>query len=150
MKPAYFEPLSPAEVQQIDAASAEVLEAVGLRVGLKKARDAFGEGGAHVDEAARSVRIPEKLVRWAVQQAPSRFNVYGAEPDYRLEAGAEQTYFTGLGAVVNVIDTETGELRPATLDDLRDHLRLVDGLPHISATPIGIWPSDIPHDHYPH
>jgi trimethylamine--corrinoid protein Co-methyltransferase len=144
MKPAYFEVLSPTEVQQIDAASMEILESVGLRVDLKKARDAFGDAGARVIEAARSVRIPEKLVRWAVQEAPSQFHVYGADPDYRLEAGADQTYFTGLGAVVNVIDTETGELRPATLDDLRDHLRLVDGLPHISATPIGIWPSDIP------
>ena len=144
MKPAYFEVLSLTEVQRIDAASMEILATVGLRVDLKRARDAFGGAGARVDEAARSVRIPEKLVRWAVQQAPSRFTVYGAAPDYRLEAGADQTYFTGLGVVVNVIDTETGELRPATLDDLRDHLRLVDGLPHISATPIGIWPSDIP------
>ena len=145
MKPAYFEVLSPAEVQQIDAASMEVLESVGLRVGLKKARDAFGEAGARVDEAARSVRIPEKLVRWAVQQAPSQFTASTAPtPTIAWRLGADQTYFTGLGAVVNVIDTDTGELRPATLDDLRDHLRLVDGLPHISATPIGIWPSDIP------
>ena len=144
MKPAYFEVLSPAEVQQIDSASMEILETVGLRVDLKKARDAFGEAGARVDEAARSVRIPEKLVRWATQQAPSRYAVYGVDADYRLEAGTDQTYFTGLGVAVNVIDTETGELRPATLDDLRDHLRLVDGLPHLSATPIGVWPSDIP------
>jgi trimethylamine--corrinoid protein Co-methyltransferase len=79
-----------------------------------------------------------------VQQAPSQFSVHGADPDYHLDAGTDQTYFTGLGAVVNVIDTETGELRPATLEDLREHLRLVDGLPHISATPIGIWPGDIP------
>jgi trimethylamine--corrinoid protein Co-methyltransferase len=144
MKPPYFEVLSPVEVLQIDAASMEILETVGLRVDLKKARDAFGEAGARVNEAGRSVRIPERLVRWAIQQAPAQFAVYGADPDYRLDAGAGQTYFTGLGAVVNVIDTETDELRPATLDDLRDHLRLVDGLPHISATPIGIWPCDIP------
>jgi trimethylamine:corrinoid methyltransferase-like protein len=46
MKPPYFEVLSPAEVLQIDAASMEILESVGLRVDLKKARDAFGEAGA--------------------------------------------------------------------------------------------------------
>jgi trimethylamine:corrinoid methyltransferase-like protein len=92
MKPAHFEPLSPNEVQQIDAASMEVLETVGLRVDLKKARDAFGEADAHVNEALRSVRIPESLLRWAVEQAPSRFTVYGADPDYRLEAGAGRTY----------------------------------------------------------
>src|SRR4030042_7218573 len=144
MKPAYFEPLSPEEVQQIDAASMDVLESVGLKVGLRKARDAFGEAGARVDEAAHSVRLPEKLVRWAVEQAPSQFPLYGAAPEFRLELGTGQVYFAGLGTPTNIIDTDTGELRPTTLEDLRNHLRLIDALPHISNSQTAIWPNDIP------
>jgi trimethylamine--corrinoid protein Co-methyltransferase len=144
MKPAYFEPLSAAEVQQIDAASMDILESVGLKVGLKKARDAFGEADAHVDEAAHSVRIPEKLVRWAVEQAPSQFTLYGADPEFCLELGTDQVYFAGLGTPTNIIDTETGELRPTTLEDLRNHLRLIDALPNISNSQMDIWPNDVP------
>ena len=144
MKPAYFEVLSPAEVLQIDSASLDVLETVGLRVDLKRARDAFGEAGARVNEAARSVRIPERLVRWAVEQAPARFTVYGSDPSYRLEVGADQVYFSGLGVLTHALDRDTGALRPATMEDQRHHLRLVDALPNIASTPIGVWPADIP------
>ena len=144
MKPQYFEVLSPAEVQQIDAASMQILESVGLRVDLKKARDAFREAGAHVDEEARSVRIPERLVRWAIDQAPRQFTLYGADPDFRMEIGTDQVNFAALGTPTRFVDTETGELRPVTLEDLRNHLRLIDGLDHISNSQMDIWPNDIP------
>jgi trimethylamine--corrinoid protein Co-methyltransferase len=144
MRPAYFEVLSPAEVEQIDAASMNILESVGLRVDLKRARDAFGEAGAHVDEAARSVRIPRELVRWAIDQAPERFTLYGANPDLRLEIGTDQVNFAALGTPTKIVDTETGQLRPTTLEDLRNHLRLIDGLEHINNSQMDIWPTDIP------
>jgi trimethylamine--corrinoid protein Co-methyltransferase len=144
MKPHYFEVLSPSEVQQIDAASMSILESVGLRVDLKRARDAFREAGARVDEEARSVRIPERLVRWAIDQAPGQFTLYGADPDFRLEIGADQVNFAALGTPTRFVDTETGELRPATLEDLRNHLRLIDGLDHINNSQMDIWPTDIP------
>jgi trimethylamine--corrinoid protein Co-methyltransferase len=144
MKPQYFEVLSPAEVQQIDAASMNVLESVGLRVDLRRARDAFREAGAHVDEEARSVRIPETLVRWAIEQAPGQFTLYGADPDFRLEIGTDQVNFAALGTPTRFVDTETGELRPTTLEDLRNHLRLIDGLDHINNSQMDIWPNDIP------
>jgi trimethylamine--corrinoid protein Co-methyltransferase len=144
MRPAYFEPLSAAEVQQIDAASINILETVGLRVNLKKARDAFRETGAHVDEDARLVRIPEKLVRRAVEQAPSQFTLYGADPDFRLEIGTDQVNFAGLGTPTKMLDIETSELHPATLEDVRNHIRLIDGLDHIDNSQMDIWPTDIP------
>jgi trimethylamine--corrinoid protein Co-methyltransferase len=144
MKPAYFEPLSAAEVQQIDAASMNILESVGLRVNLKRARDAFREAGAHIDEGARMVRIPEKLVRRAVEQAPSQFTLYGADPDFRLEIGTDRVNFAALGTPTKIFDTETGELRPTTMEDVRNHLRLLDGLDHIDNSQMDIWPTDIP------
>ncbi len=144
MKPAYFEVLSPAEVEQIHAASMNILETVGLRVDLKRARDAFGEAGARVDEAARSVRIPETVVRSAIDRAPKSFTVYGADPDFRMELGTDQVSFAALGTPTNIFDTETGELRPTTLEDLRNHLRLINALDHIDNSQMDIWPMDIP------
>ena len=144
MKPAYFEVLSPAEVEQIDAASMNILESVGIRVDLKRARDAFGEAGARVDEAARSVRIPEELVRRAIGRAPKQFTLYGADPDFRLEIGTDQVNFAALGTPTKIVDLETGQLRPTTLEDVRNHLRLIDGLEHINNSQMDIWPTDIP------
>jgi trimethylamine--corrinoid protein Co-methyltransferase len=144
MKPAYFEVLSSEELQQIDAASMNILETVGVQVGLKKAREVFREAGARVDEAARSVRIPESVVRGALDRAPSQFTLYGADPDFRMEIGIDHVNFAALGTPTKIIDTETGERRDTTLEDVRTHLRIIDGLDHIHNSQMDIWPTDIP------
>jgi trimethylamine--corrinoid protein Co-methyltransferase len=144
MKPACFEALSAAEVEQIDAASIDILENVGLRVDLKRARDAFGDAGARVDEQARSVRIPEALVRSAVERAPQSFRLYGADPEVSMELGTDRVNFAALGTPTNIVDTDTNELRPTTLEDVRNHLRLIDALDHINNSQMDIWPNDIP------
>jgi len=144
MKPSHFEVLSREEVQRIDAASMNILETVGLRVDLERAREAFREAGARVDENARSVRLPEALVRRAVEQAPGSFTLYGSDPGFRLEIGTDQVNFAALGTPTSIFDMESGQLRPTTLDDVRTHLRLIDGLEHINNSQMDIWPNDIP------
>jgi trimethylamine--corrinoid protein Co-methyltransferase len=144
MKPRHLEVLSPTEIEQIHAASIDILESTGLRVDLKRARDAFAEAGAHVDESTHSVRIPGELVHWTISQAPERFTLYGADPDFHLEIGADDIHFAGLGVLTKVLDRDTGELRAATMEDQRNQLCLVDALPNIAGTPIGVWPTDIP------
>jgi trimethylamine--corrinoid protein Co-methyltransferase len=144
MRPAFFEVLSPTEVRKIDAASMDILENVGLRVGLQRARDAFRGAGAAVDETSRAVRIPEAVVRSAVERAPASFTLYGADPDFQLEIGTDRVCFAALGTPIHILDAETGERRPTTLEDLRNHLRLIDALDRIDNSQMDIWPNDIP------
>jgi len=144
MKPGYFEVLSAKEVEQIDAASLNILENVGLRVDLKRARQDLQAAGARVDEAARSVRFPEAVVRRAIEQAPRSFTLYGADPDFGMEIGTEQVNFAALGTPTKIFDTETGELRPTTIEDVRNHLRIINALDHIHNSQMDIWPNDIP------
>lgn len=144
MKPQYFEVLSPGEVEQIDGASMHILENVGLRVNLKRARDDLRAVGARVDEAARAVRFPEALVRRAVAQAPHSFTLYGADPDFRMEIGSGPVNFAGLGTPTKIIDTDSGELRPTTMEDLRNHLRIINALDHIHNSQMDVWPNDVP------
>jgi trimethylamine--corrinoid protein Co-methyltransferase len=144
MKPSYFEALSAEEVEQIHRASMSILEGVGLRVNLKRAREAFQGAGANVDEAERKVCIPEKLVRWAVEQAPSEFILYGADPEFQMRIGADHVNFAALGTPTKIIDTDTDELRETTIEDVRNHLRLIDGLDHIHNSQMDLWPNDVP------
>jgi trimethylamine:corrinoid methyltransferase-like protein len=57
-----------------------------------------------VDDEAQRVCIPEKLVRWAVEQAPERFSLYGPEPDFELKIGGDRVQFAGLGTPTRIID----------------------------------------------
>jgi trimethylamine--corrinoid protein Co-methyltransferase len=146
MKTTRFEVLSPQEVERIHAASMEILAEVGIKVNYKKARELFREAGAEVDESTLAVKIPEKLVRWAVDQAPKRFSLFGIDAGFRLDLGPEQAapIFAGLGTPTRIIDLNNGEIRACTKQDMLDHIILIDACNHIHNSQMDIWPDDIP------
>jgi len=139
-----FEVLSPSDLERIHAASMEVLAEVGIKVPYRRARDLFREAGARIDDAAEVVRIPESLVRWALEQAPSSFTLYGNDPEFRVQIGGEHITFAALGTPTHILDPETGERREVTLADLHRHIKIIDGLDYIHNSQMDIWPSDIP------
>ena len=146
MKTQRFEVLSQAEVKRIDAASMEILREVGIKVPYPTAREIYKEAGAVVDDEAMSVKLPEKLVRWAIEQAPESFTIYGRDPDFQLLIGPEQEQpvFAGLGTPTRMIDLETGDVRPSTKQDMLDHIILVNACKNIHNTQMDVWPNDIP------
>ena len=75
MKTARLEVLSQNEVERIHAASMEILAEVGIKVNFKKARKIFQEAGSVIDEENEAVKIPEKLVRQALESAPKQFSL---------------------------------------------------------------------------
>lgn len=139
-----FEVLSPSDLERIHAASMEVLAEVGIKVPYRRARDLFREAGARIDDAAEVVRIPENLVRWALEQAPTSFTLYGNDPEFRIPIGGEHITFAALGTPTHILDPETDQRREVTLADLHRHIKIIDGLDHIHNSQMDIWPADIP------
>jgi trimethylamine---corrinoid protein Co-methyltransferase len=146
MKTSRFEVLSQNEVERIHAASMEILAEVGIKVNYKKARELFREAGAEVDESTLAVKIPEKLIRWAVEQAPKRFSLFGIDAQFRLDIGPEQAapIFAGLGTPTRMLDMVSGEPRACTKQDMIDHIILIDACNNIHNSQMDIWPDDIP------
>ncbi len=146
MKTARFEVLNPEEVERIHAASMEILAEVGIKVNYKKAREIFREAGAEVDEQTLAVKLPEKLVRWAVDQAPKQFSLFGREAEFRLDIGPTQTepIFAGLGTPTRILDLQNGQVRPTTKQDMIDHLILINACRQIHNSQMDVWPNDIP------
>jgi trimethylamine--corrinoid protein Co-methyltransferase len=144
LKTARFEVLSQAEVERIHAASMDVLHNVGIKVDYKTARNLFADAGADVDDDAQRVRIPEKLVGWALEQAPGRFTLFGSDPNFQLLIGGAHVQFAGLGTPTSIIDLDTGKHRPTTMADTVRHIKLVNGCDHIHNSQMDVWPGDIP------
>ena len=146
MQTARFEVLSQDEVGRIHAASMAILAEVGIKVDYGQARALFRAAGAEVDDAGQVVRLPESLVRWAVDQAPKSFALHGMDPAFRLAIGGEQAapVFAGLGTPTRIIDMDTGAPRPVTAADMVEHIQLIDGLDHIHNSQMDLWPDDIP------
>ena len=145
MKTHLFEVLSLEEVERIHAASMEILSEVGIKVSYKPAQDLFREAGAKVDQDTDAVKIPEELVRWAVDQAPDQFWLYGSDSEFRLKIGKNQQtpVFAGLGTPTKIIDFDTKKARAVTRQDMVEHIILINGCENIHNSQMDVWPDDI-------
>jgi len=104
MKTTRLEVLSQQEIERIHAASMEILAEIGIKVDYGKARELFHQAGAQVDDETQAVRIPESLVLWALEQAPSSFTLYGNDPGFQVEVGEDNVTFAALGTPTHILD----------------------------------------------
>jgi len=139
-----YEVLSSDEIQQIHAASMDVLQTIGIRVDYAYARELFRKAGASVNDEQQTVHIPESLVQWALKEAPSKFKLFGSDGILEMEIGGDAVQFAALGTPTAVLDLDTGEHRSSTMADLLNHIKLIDGCQHIHCSQMDVWPNDIP------
>ncbi|MBI4832507.1 MAG: trimethylamine methyltransferase family protein [Candidatus Lindowbacteria bacterium] len=135
--------LSKDEIRKIHQGSITVLMKKGVKVEADDLRDLFKKRGAIVDDSEQVVRIPEEIVMWAVEQAPSSFMIYGHDPKFKVKDNKKASLFCGLGTPTNMLDSK-GNFTPATLEDVRKHIILIDDLDNLTNDQMDIWPNDIP------
>lgn len=124
--------LGAADVERLEAAVLEVLADVGVRFPLERALEALERGGCRVDRAAQVARLPEEVVRAALERAPKAPLLAARDPRCDLVLDGSACHLSNDGCGVRVIDPSTGELRTSTLEDVADSARFVDALPEVS------------------
>ncbi len=139
-----YTPLSDHDIQQIHNASLMILANTGVEVSHQDALHLFQEAGAAVD--GTRVRLPQSMIEDAVDRAPSSVLLAGRDPDHDLHLEEKKVYIGTGGAALQVLDLESGEIRPALLDDVADMARVVDALENIHFYLLPIYPTDIPED----
>lgn len=137
-----YQPLTGEQRDAIHETSLRLLEEVGLEVNHEGARGIFKKAGARVDEVAGRVYLPRDLVMENVERAPSKVVLCGRDPanDLVLEDG--RVYLGTGGTALNVLDLETGEKRPSTMQDVKDTARLVDALENIAFLVLPLYPTE--------
>ena len=125
-----FRKLSDDQLTRIRGASLEILERTGVRIHLPEAVEVLRTGGAQVLDDGW-VRIPSRLVEWAVSVAPKSISWAdrGGATVMALE-GRNVSYGPGSDCP-NVIDVRSGERRPGRLEDIAEAARVLDALPNI-------------------
>ena len=120
------------QLDQLQEATLQILEEVGVRFPSEKALEIFAEHGAEVDHDTQIVRIPRDLVFKAMATVPRYFQVGARDPtcDFDLEEGV--TYFTTDGCGVETIDFETRQQRPSCKADVGRMAHVVDYLPSMA------------------
>ena len=121
------------QVEEIHAATLEVLKQVGLRSASKQIVEVFSKGGAEVDAKEGRIRIPEYLVKESLAKAPRQITLCGRDPKFDiLLEGSRVSYGMGGTPTPFIRDVQTGETRRPTKKDFADVTRLGDALPNMS------------------
>jgi len=120
--------LSGGQLSDMQDATLQILEEVGVKFPSGKALDILAAHGAHVDRDRQVVRCPRGLVFKAMSTVPRYFHVGARDPacDIPLQQGV--TYFTTDGCGVETIDLETRQRRPSCKADVGRMARVADYL----------------------
>jgi trimethylamine--corrinoid protein Co-methyltransferase len=104
----------------------------------------LGDHGAQVDRAACRARIPGTLVDRAVASVPPSFRLHDTLGRQTHAFGDHAVYFTPGSAAINILDDQTGTIRPPTTGDYVKYVQVVSGLSHIAAQSTAFIPADVP------
>jgi trimethylamine--corrinoid protein Co-methyltransferase len=120
--------LTDAELDNLQAATLDVLENIGVKFPSQKALSVFEEHGAAVDRETQIVKLPADLVMQAMSSVPRYFKVGGRKPEYNFPLQEGYTYFCTDGCGHDVVDLQTGKIRPSTKADVGMTARVADYL----------------------
>ncbi len=145
-----YKPLSENEVETIHEASLDILEKIGFTFesGLDDTLALLENAGATIDRTADRIYFPRDLIIAQAANAPGRVILYSRDGKNDLDLTEDRVHLGTGGAAVKILDLESGDPRPSTLNDLYQLGRLVDSLDNINFFLRPCIPTDIPEDLY--
>jgi trimethylamine--corrinoid protein Co-methyltransferase len=135
--------LGDAQLDDLQEATLQILEDVGVRFPSDKALAIFDDHGAWVDHDTQIVKIPADLVSRAMSTVPRYFHVGARDSSCSFDLQEGATYFTTDGCGVETIDFDTREQRPSCKADVGRMAHVVDYLPSMAF----YWPMVSAQDH---
>lgn len=116
----------------------------GIKVQSAEARQLLAEAGALVEKTTELVRIPEKVVRKALDSIPSSFFLYDRSGKPVVTYGGDKVQFDPGSSGVHVLDPETLEHKPSYTPDLIRVVKVTEMLPQYDAQSTAIVCNEIP------
>jgi len=130
LKGGQYKVLTDDQIKNIHQTSLDVLAEVGVRIEYRPALELMADCGCNVDFDKRIVKIPEYILKKALQSAPSRFTLYGREPGFDVHVNTRNVCTIGGSSALFILGLD-GKRRSATLQDLVDLTRLQDNLENL-------------------
>jgi trimethylamine--corrinoid protein Co-methyltransferase len=140
-----YRPFSEADMKMVDGAINRLLSEIGVKVANKRAFELFKGKGLQTDPEKQLVYITRDFFEDCVASAPSELILHGrGNPDYNIYVGGTRVHFGSGGTALNIVDLETGEKRPSTLEDVQNVSKLMDYLDNAHFQVIPVYPNDLP------
>ncbi len=139
--------LSSDEVETVTNATFQLLESTGVLVKEPRAHRLLLSAGAIGTPGDDRIRIPPALLREAISKVPHEWTWYARDPARNIRVGdGGRTRFGPGSSCTNVWDYESNRVRPPTLQDATDMVRLMDALDYvdINFTPVNKETDELP------
>ena len=145
-----YKPLSEKDVETIHEASLDILEKTGFTYesGLDSTLALLEKSGSVVDRKADRIYFPRDLIIEQTAKAPAQVILYSRDGENDLNLTGDRVHLGTGGAAIKILDLETEEPRPSTLNDLYRLGRLVDRLENVHFFLRPCIPTDIPESEY--
>ena len=136
--------LSAEGIRSIHNATLEVFEKTGVEMQDPQGRQILLDAGAW--ESNDRIKIPERLVDKAIDNAPSRIPMYDRLGNPTMPLELEKVFFGSGSDTTFTLDVKTGERRRSTAQDVENLARIGDALENIDFIMSMANPSDVPPD----
>jgi trimethylamine--corrinoid protein Co-methyltransferase len=141
-----YQPLSPADCRQIDAAVRHILAEIGLAEAPALVIETVERAGGRLTSAGR-LTFHHDLIAAALQGLRRDFSLFGQAGKHELQLTGTRVHAGSGGAAPQIRDLESGRYRPSTLQLLFDAARIVDVLDHIPFFSRSLVAGDMPDLH---
>jgi trimethylamine---corrinoid protein Co-methyltransferase len=118
----------------------------GIKVQNAEARKLLAEAGADVNEETHVVRIPEQIVRKALETVPRQFYLYDYDGNPTVQYGGDAVHFDPGSSGISVLIPETLEHKTAETEDLLRVIKVTESLPQYDAQSTAVVCHDVPKD----
>jgi trimethylamine--corrinoid protein Co-methyltransferase len=143
-----YKPLKAPDLTRIVDESFRLLERSGMHVYSKTARNYLSKVGADIGNDGLTVLFPRSLVEDAIASTPSSITLCGRNEAHNVILEDSRVYYGTGGTAIYVIDLDSGDRRPSTVEDIKLNARLVDALEHIHLFTINVFPNDVKNVHH--
>jgi trimethylamine--corrinoid protein Co-methyltransferase len=123
--------LSDGQLDQLQAATLEILEEVGVHCPSGRALNIYAEHGAQVDFGTQIVKLPAGVVLEAMSRAPRYYTLGARSPAHDLNLDGTTFYCATDGCGTETIDFETRQRRRSVKEDVAKSARVADYLSSI-------------------
>lgn len=136
--------LSDRSIQAIHEASLIILRDTGVKIHHEEALKLLREAGAAVHGDSKIAHLPDQLVMDCVAQTGKRYVLHGRDPQHTARFGHGDSVWMSSPGQYTWIDSQSGRRRDATIQDVRDAIRLGDALDHIHIVGAMGQPEEVP------
>jgi len=101
------------------------------------------EQGCREDQAGY-LHMPEELVESCIASAPGHIQLYDHDGNVRVDTASKLSSYCPGHNCVRILDFRNNELRPCSLQDIRETAQLCEALPNIDMVCSLGYPSEVP------